>query len=158
MLTFAQEANTHRVALLIGAIDLVDVIAWADSQIEVSEVPHNRLIDVSLGGSQSASAIAFLLIDLARNTKDPTSIKRAFGLLADRIRRKQIDIQAAIINCYRFLQDEHLLYEDKFMLFINLEDDLSLIRDGIFGSDKLPQVEADLLAGLDKLAAGENAG
>jgi len=63
------------------------------------------------------------------------------------------------MNCYRFLQSEGMLYDDDFDIFINLEDDLSLIRDGIFDPDRLPQLQADLLEALDAMGdASPNAG
>lgn len=52
-----------------------------------------------------------------------------------------------------------MLYDDDFDIFINLEDDLSLIRDGIFDPDRLPQLQADLLEALDAMGdASPNAG
>ncbi len=63
-----------------------------------------------------------------------------------------------MMNCYRFLQSEGLLYDDDFDIFINLEDDLSLIRDGMLGEDRLPQLKADLLEALDAMGdASRNA-
>jgi hypothetical protein len=38
------------------------------------------------------------------------------------------------------------------MIFHNLEDDLSLIQDGIFGPEKWLELEADLLDALDAMA------
>ena len=153
METLAQTANTLRVALMIGATDKRNVIDWADSQIEASEAPCMELIDISLGSSKTDSDLAALLKSLARDTRDLSSIKAAMGLLADRIRAKQLDVQNGILNCYRFCRSEDLLYVDDFMIFHNLEDDLSLIQDGIFGPEKWPDLEADLLNALDEMAA-----
>ncbi len=159
MSIFARNANAYRVALLIGAIDVPDVIAWADSEIAASEIPSNSLIDISLGRSKTIAEIASLLAYLAVDTSDECSLKRGIGMLANRIRAKQIDVQTAIMNCYRCLQSENLLYNDDFRIFVNLEDDVSLIRDGIFGPDKLPELESDLLAALDEMTQyTENAG
>ncbi len=159
MISLAQQAITQRVALLIGALSVPDVIHWADLHIEQSDVPHNSLIDISLGRFQPPTAIASCLTELASDAHDPKSINRAFGILAERVRSHQLDVQTAIINCYRFLQEEKLLYTDDYMVFINLEDDVSLIRDGIFGPDKLTVLQSDFLEALDGLAANaENAG
>jgi hypothetical protein len=152
MPTLAQSANTLRVALLIGATDKGYVIDWADSQIEASETPCIDLIDISLGNSKSEPELAALLKNLACDTRDLWSIKAAMGLLADRIRSRQLDAKNGILNCYRFCRSEGLLYDDDFMIFHNLEDDLSLIQDGIFGPEKWLELEADLLDALDAMA------
>lgn len=151
MTNLSHEANTYRVALIVGAADVDPVIAWADRQIEASTIPANPLIDISLGRSSPLSKIVAHLAELTDNTKDARSIKCAFAMVADRIRDESIDLETAIMNCYRFLQAEGLLYHDDFDIFINLEDDLSLIRDGIFGEDRLPQLRADLLEALDSM-------
>ncbi len=151
MTDLSKEANTYRVALLVGATDVGSVIAWADRQIEASTIPPNPLIDISLGRSSPLASMVAHLAELTENTKDPRSIKNAFAMVADRIRDKSIDLETAIMNCYRFLHSEGLLYHDDFDIFINLEGDLSLIRDGIFGQDRLPQLQADLLEALDSM-------
>ncbi|MCY3014834.1 MAG: hypothetical protein NT171_09095 [Planctomycetota bacterium] len=67
MSTLPQEANTYRVALLIGVADVDTVIAWADRQIQAEAIAANPLIEVSLGrvtvhtpGRQIAGNWAFL--------------------------------------------------------------------------------------------------
>lgn len=159
MTNLSQDANTYRVALILGAADVNSVIAWADRQIEASTIPANPLIDISLGRSLPLSAFVAHLAELTDNTKDGRSIKKAFAMVAGQIRDSSIDVETAIMNCYRFLQSENLLYHDDFDIFINLEDDLSLIRDGIFGADRLTQLQADLLEALDAMEdTSRNAG
>lgn len=159
MTNLSQEANTYRVALIVGATNVDSVIAWADRQIEASTIPPNPLIDVSLGRSSPLISIVARLAELTENTTDPRSIKNAFAMVADRVRNKTIDVETAVMNCYRFLQSEGLLYDDDFDIFINLEDDLSLIRDGIFGQDRLQHLQADFLEAIDAMAdATRNAG
>lgn len=151
MTTLPQEANTYRVALLIGAADVDTVIAWADRQIQSAAIPANPLIDVSLGRSSTLSAIVEHLAEMTDNTKDVRSIKKAFTMVSDRIRNNSMDVETAVMNCYRFLRSENLLYDDDFLIFHNLEDDLSLIRDGVVGRDRLPQLQADLLEAIDSM-------
>jgi hypothetical protein len=79
-----------------GATDKGYVIDWADSQIEASETPCIDLIDISLGNSKSEPELAALLKNLACDTRDLWSIKAAMGLLADRIRSRQLDAKNGI--------------------------------------------------------------
>ena len=154
MTTLPQEANTYRVALLIGVVDVDTVIAWADRQIQAATIPSNPLIDVSLGRSSTLSVLVEHLAELTDNTKDVRSIKKAFAMVADRVRTNSIDVETAVMSCYRFLRSEDLLYHDEFFIFHNLEDDLSLIRDGVVGRDRLPQLQADLLEAIDSMEEG----
>lgn len=151
MTNLSQEANTLRVALIVGVVDVDSVIAWADRQIEVSTIPANPLIDISLGRSYPKSTLIARLAELTDHKKDARSIKNAFAMVADGVREKSLDVETAILNCFRFLQAEGLLYQDDFDIFITLEDDLSLIRDGIFGEDRLSRLASDLLSALDAM-------
>lgn len=153
MPTLSQNANFYRVALIMGVVDATNVIAWADAEIEASTIPPNPLIEVSLGRSLATAAMVSHLADLTENPHDRWSIHRAFGLVADRIRTGGISVESAIMNCYRFLQFEELLYDREFDIFITYEDDLSLIRDGIFSADKMAGLEAGLLNTLDAISA-----
>lgn len=47
--------------LVTGLIDKVSLIAWADAQILAAAIPDDRLIDLSLSGHRSYSAIVWLL-------------------------------------------------------------------------------------------------
>jgi hypothetical protein len=70
-----------------------------------------------------------------------------------------LDVQNGILNCYRFCKSEDLLFVDDFMIFHNLEVDLSLIQDGIFGPEKWLELENDLLNALDEMGIdGKNQG
>ena len=70
-------------------------------------------------------------------------------MVSDRVRNKSIEVETAVMNCYRFLRSEDLLFHDDFLIFQKLEDDLSLIRDAVVGRDRLPQLQADLLEAID---------
>ena len=149
MSTLPQEANTYRVALLIGVAEVDTVIDWADRKIQAEAKPANTLIEVSLGRSSTLSVLVQHLAELTGNTKDVRSIKKAFAMVSDRVRNKSIEVETAVMNCYRFLRSEDLLFHDDFLIFQKLEDDLSLIRDAVVGRDRLPQLQADLLEAID---------
>jgi hypothetical protein len=128
------------------------VIAWADSEIEALRHPSNSLIDISLGRQLPRANIISLLTELAIETSDSWSTRHGLSLLADQIRTQEIDIPTVILNCHKYLQTDNLLYDDGFIVFVVLEDDVSLIRDGIFGEDRIPELRDELLAALDQMA------
>ncbi len=152
MATFSQIANAYRVALILDAIDTSDLIAWADSEIEASTIPPNALVDVSMGRKLPTAAMISHLTELADDENDSWSIQRGMSYVASCVRNGTMTIESAIMGCYRFLQSENLLYDDEFIMFVTYEDELSLIRDGIFGDDHLAQLRIDFLESLDEMA------
>jgi hypothetical protein len=57
--------------------------------------------------------------------------------MADVRRSTTTDTQETSLNCYKYLRDENLLYDEKITNFF-IEDDVSLVRDGILCDDRLP--------------------
>ena len=149
--TFEQRANTNRVAFMLGAASMDDLIAWADTEIEASVQPSNALIDLSLGRNLPLANVIALLNELAIETDDRWSTCRGMSRLADQIRSNRIETQTAVMKCYEHLRNENLLYDDAFIIFVTLEDDVSLIRDGIFGADRIPELRDELIATLKQM-------
>ena len=152
MATLAQLANSERVALLLGATNTKGVVSWADQIIEQMDRPPIELIDISMGGSQPISSFVALIGVLAEKTDDIPSTMHGFGRLTDLVRQRTLDAVTAIERCYSHLRSEDLLYSEPFMIFHNLRTDLAMVEDGYFGEDKLPEIEADLLAELDEMS------
>lgn len=152
MATFSQIANAYRVALILDAIDISDLIAWADSEIEASTIPPNALVDVSMGRKLPTAVMISHLTELADDENDSWSIQRGMSYVASCVRNDTMTIESAIMGCYRFLQSENLLYDDEFIMFLTYEYELSLIRDGIFWDDHLAQLRIDFLESLDEMA------
>ena len=152
MATLAQLANSERVAFLLGVTNTKDVVSWADQIIEQMDRPPIELIDISMGGSQPTNSFVSLIGVLAEKTDDIPSTMHAFGRLADLVRQGTLDAVTAIERCYSHLRSEDLLYSDPFMIFHNLSADIAMVEDGYFGKDKLPEIEADLLAELDEMS------
>ncbi len=149
--TFEQRANMHRVAFMLGAASMVDLITWADDEIEASPQPPNALIDLSLGRNLPLADVIALLNEMATQTDDHWSTRRGMSRMADMVRSNEIETQTAIMKCYEHLRNENLLYDDAFLIFVTLEDDVSLIRDGIFGADKMPELRDELITTLDEM-------
>ncbi len=154
--TFEQRANEKRVAYILGAASIEELIAWTDTEIELAADPPTGLLELSVGRGFARSRVIELLNQLPVNTKDLISTCRGMGSLAQHVRAGNVDVQSAVRRCYEYLRDEHLLYEDPFVELISLEDDLSLIRDGIFADDKLKDLRANFLDTLDEMQRFES--
>jgi len=152
MATFHQLANSYRVALILDALDMDELIAWADSEIEASTVPSHALVDVSLGRQLPKNVLLTHLTKLADGIQDAWSIQRGMSFVADQLRSSAMSAETAVTNCYNFMQTTDLNYDDAFIIFYTYDDELSLIRDGVFSTDRLPQLHDDLLKTLDEMA------
>lgn len=149
--TFEQRANMYRVAYMLGAATIDELTAWADTEIQALPVPSNALIDISLGRRLPIANVIASLNELAIDTHDRWSTRCGMSKLARRIRAKQIDAQTAILRCYEYLRNQNMLYDDDFIVFVTLEDDVSLIRDGIFGNDMLTDMHDEVLLLFDQM-------
>ena len=149
--TFEQRANMYRVAFMLGAASIDDLITWADDEIGESPRPPNALIDLSLGRNLPLANVIALLNQLSLKTDERWSTRRGMSRLAAKVRSNEVETQTAIMKCYEYLRNENLLYDEAFIIFVTLEDDVSLIRDGIFGPDRLPELRDELIAALDQM-------
>ena len=152
MATFHQLANSYRVALILDALDIDELVAWADSEIETSTVPSHALVDVSLGRQLPKNVLLTHLTRLAEGNQDVWSIQRGMSFVANRLRSNAMSTETAVTNCYNFIQTTDLNYDDAFIIFYTYDDELSLIRDGVFSTDRLPQLNDELLKTLDEMA------
>ena len=71
------------------------------------------------------------------------------------VRLDDMDTKTAILDRYRYLRTERLLYNDPFTIFHKLETDLALIRDRVFPESKMSDLQDDLLEALDDIADSE---
>ena len=51
----------------------------------------------------------------------------------------------------RIFAQSKLLYDENFINFVTLEHDVFLIRDGIFGDDRLPELRDELIETFDQM-------
>ena len=150
--TFEQRANSHRVAYLLGAISNPIVVSWADREIEDTVNPPLPLIDLAMGRELPSANISSLLTELASDlTNDISSTQYGMSLLAEKARNHETDFRQMILDCHAHLVASRLLYDDAFLDFVSLEDGVSLIRDGIFGHDYIPELRDDFLQQLEKM-------
>ena len=87
--TFAQRANMHRVAFVLGATSIDELIVWADTEIERATTISNALIELSLGRQLPRANIIALLTELAIKTNDCWSTQRGMSRMAEKLRSPQ---------------------------------------------------------------------
>ena len=105
-----------------------------------------------MGRSLPAPNILAYLSELITDPNDPKPMRAALGMLATKIVAEDLDAESVILDVYKLLQAEGLLFDDPFVVFCNLETDLALIRDGILGPDSLAQLRSDTIHQLWDIA------
>ena len=144
--------------MILHATTVDDVVRWADSEIESCEQPPIALVEISMGRSLPESNIIAYLSELITDPNDPGPMRVALGLLAAKIVDEDLQPESVIPIVYRLLHTEGLINDDPFVVFWSLESDLSLIRDGILGDDRLQQLRSDTMDELWGIAKrGKNA-
>ena len=143
---------------MLHATTTDEVVKWADSEIESCDKPPIALVEISMGRSLPDANILAYLTELVADLNDPTPMRIALGMLATQIVDEELNPESVIQEVYRLLHTEGLINDDPFDAFWGLAEDLSLIRDGILGQDRLLQLRSDTMDTLWDIAnLNENA-
>ena len=144
--------------MMLHATTTDEVVKWADSEIESCDKPPIALVEISMGRSLPDANILAYLTELVADLNDPTPMRIALGMLATKIVDEELNPESVIQEVYRLLHTEGLINDDPFDAFWGLAEDLSLIRDGILGQDRLLQLRSDTMDTLWDIAnLNENA-
>jgi hypothetical protein len=146
--TLSHRAETQRISLMLGVVDVNDIVSWADAEIEQSNVPATALIGLSLGRTKTPTELASLLNSLVTQPTGPAPLKIVLRLVADRIRDGSIDLGDAITSIHDFLKTDRV-DDDLYLTFFTLEDDYACIRDGVYGNGDFSGLRESLLHELD---------
>jgi len=152
MTTLSDGAEALRLAMILRAASIDDVVEWADNEIELCDSPPIALIEISMGRSLPAPNILAYLTELVTDANSILPMRAALGMLATKIVHEELDAESVILDVYSLLKTEGLVYDYPFVVFCNLETELALIRDGILGDDRLSQLRSDTLDELWNIA------
>ena len=152
MPTLSFGASSQRLALILHATTVDDVVEWADREIEACDKPPIELVEISMGRLLPEPNIIAYLSELITDPNDSAPMRVALGLLATKIVHEDLNPESIIPSVYQLLHNEGWINDDPFIVFWSLESDLSLIRDGILGNDRLPQLRSDIMDELWDIA------
>ena len=142
------DAATLRYALILRATTVDSIVEWADSRIGQLDNPPTELIEISMGRTLPVPNILAHLFKLITDASSTDAMRAALGMLAAHIQRNEIDAESVILDVYKLLQAEKLIYDDAFLSFPGLVSGLSLIRDGICSTDDLPRLRSATISEL----------
>ena len=84
MPTLQEQAETHRLARMMGLVEPSDVISWADRLIAEMADPPIHVIEIALATNQSAVGLASMLRKITGNESLEQSAHRVLYLLKAR--------------------------------------------------------------------------
>ena len=85
MPTLSSGAASLRLAMMLHATTIDEVVKWADSEIESCDKPPIALVEISMGRSLPIANILAYLSELVDDPNDPTPMRVALGMLATKI-------------------------------------------------------------------------
>ena len=86
-----------------GLLDKLEIIHWADKEVEMANNPDDYLIELSLIGKKTTNQITDLLSDFIDEARSITTGRAIIGLTRDKIRSKAIDYKKGLEVIYSVL-------------------------------------------------------
>ncbi len=137
-----------RMGLVTGIVDKEALIAWADQQILHQPTPDDRIIELSLSGKRSYSAIIWLLREFQSAPDHDLALK---ALLARANLRLTQDPACAIDLVFglRLLNEEEYLPRQEHEQIADLKSALAEYRQGVLTYADLHALLVSFLAQYD---------
>jgi hypothetical protein len=92
--------EVFQICLINNILDKMQIIAWADKQIEQEAEPSYLLIELSLSGRKNINDIISLLRNLAGESKTLVAGRAALGYLYHQYTTKQLSLQPFATTIY----------------------------------------------------------
>jgi hypothetical protein len=126
-------AEFLRLSLVAGLCKPSTAAAWADTIVAAEQSPHIAFIELCIAGSQPASAVEALLADVPGQTTPELPVRMLLGHSARLIAATEFPPEQVLLRLYHLSRIES--FPESIYLELNcLEDDYSLVRDGVYGT------------------------
>ncbi|WP_165076113.1 hypothetical protein [Paludisphaera rhizosphaerae] len=116
-----EEAETLRLALLMGCFKPDEVVAWADRRIAELAAPPIELVDVATAGGQPPDELARLLKPMPGPADLAAAAHRALGVLRARAISDGFDLKSLTHKLYVYSLEANVS-EDEQMEAMNFDD------------------------------------
>ncbi|SES45607.1 hypothetical protein [Psychrobacillus sp. OK032] len=135
-------AEVYRIGVLIGLLNIQDVIKWADSVIEQCDTPPYEIIELSLSAKEKLEDITLRLMEIRGDFDDnDLSSKVILGLLNQYLNTPE-DIANVIEKLDKLIEYLPDSYEGIKMEIHFLSDGFYLAEENIYGD--LKEVHSNL--------------
>jgi len=141
-----KQAAFYRQALICGIITADQTVAWADWLIDVGGDLPSAIYDLSLAGSRGVSRMVDLLTSLAQGENALNVVPALLDVLRQRYLAGALELPA-VIEVIRRIKDSVPPNVDLRWELVALEEDYSLVADGIAGDlPTIHQIVRDVLS------------
>jgi hypothetical protein len=148
-----EEAHYYGIALAAGLLTKQEVIAWADEKIAALAEPPEILLDISLAENRGTGEVVDLLKNLIKSNIDKVSTKsfeRLALLLKKRLDKQKISTDEVASALYALWNQSAGLPEHYESFCLWVDDEFSLVRQGIKERSSAEEELSEFLAGIEK--------
>jgi hypothetical protein len=140
-------AEFFRLSLLAGLCEPSSVARWADSIVAAERSPHIAFIELCIAASQPASSVQTLLDDVPGQATPELPVRMLLGYSSRLVSARAFTPEQLLLRLYGIASLETFPERIYFQL-VTLEDDYSLVRDGVYGT--LAEVTQDITTFLNE--------
>lgn len=130
-----ETAALFRFGLLYGYVDVPEVVAWADAEIEAQARPHPALIEVATGATGGPLRLAEELRPLAAQCREEEIVARLFGLMHRALARDPTVASRIARTLYSMALSDVDVGKEAEHSMLYFDDALDLARAGSYGSE-----------------------
>lgn len=142
----------YRLGSLSGLIPISTIVEWAEGIVASDDRPHIAYIELCLAGSKSPAEVQTLLIDVPGQPSGDLAIRMLLGHAARLVASPDFLFEAVLLRLYRIANAE-AFPRPLVNSLITLEDEYSLVRDGVIGTrEELRQEFTDFLRPYESYA------
>ena len=148
-MTLRTEAESLRLALILGLIDAHAVVGWADSVImsdRSSEAPV--VLDLSLAAQKPVAELVSLLGQVSGDVDKAAVGRELAGQLRECLRSQRLDIVALARAMYRLLHEGYAPDKEFETMAYVIDDGVDLALEGVYGT--LEDVRQEMATFLDR--------
>jgi hypothetical protein len=131
-----EQAEFYRAALLLGIIQIKDVIAWCDSIIIEEELPDIAIIEASMSGSKGVNAVADALSGVKGGFDKRVVTKHIFGSMYDFVSQDRKQAPKVARQLYHMAIDNDVPSDEAEPEMWYFWDAIDLAVDGIHGDEE----------------------
>jgi hypothetical protein len=126
-------AEFFRLGLVAGICEPSSIARWADSIVAAEPSPHIAFIELCVAGSQPASSVQTLLGAVPGQTTRDLPFRMLLGHSSRLLAAHNFTAEQLLLRLYDLARLESL-HEGIYGDLSGFEDELSLARDGVFGT------------------------
>ena len=154
MASMRTEAESLAIGLELGIVPVSDAVAWADRQIEQSDVPCNAICEISMASSKSPHDVVHLLRSLPGEFNASVAVRSTVGHLLIALRDLDYDPESIARALYDLAMADDLPDGPMKTQAWWYWDAIGLSRDGI-GHETVDEIRSMMVQEMSDFVGGD---